>query len=164
MNRNDLTAEQLRQSLHYDAQSGLFTRLSRTSTCVQIGEIAGCKKPDGYVSIRLLGFGYMAHRLAWLYMTGAWPQDEIDHINGQRSDNRWGNLRSVSRSVNQQNLRTPNADNRAGFLGVSRDGSRWKARIKINGKQSHIGRFDTPQLAHAAYVAAKRTIHEGGTI
>lgn len=111
------------------------------------------------------GPGHGAHRLAFLLMTGAMPAGDVDHINGNRADNRWCNLRDVSRAVNMQNLRKPRADNTTGFLGVSLSKGRYQAQIAANGKTHYLGLYDCPKLAHAAYVARKRLLHsEGNTL
>lgn len=108
----------------------------------------------------------MAHRLAWLYVHGRWPDGLIDHKNGDRADNRFDNLRDVAHRVNMQNLRKAFVSSKTGLLGASplKDG-RFGAFIKRDGKSKNLGTFDTPELAHAAYVAAKRVIHhEGNTL
>lgn len=131
------------------------------------GKVAGNTNHAGYVRIGLGGAksnSYMAHRLAWLYMTGEWPVADIDHINGKRSDNRWVNLRSVSRSVNLQNQRVARSNNNTGLLGVTRTRGGFGAQIAAYGEQRWIGTFQTPEAAHAAYIAAKRVLHEGNTL
>lgn len=114
--------------------------------------------------ITLKGKDYLSHRLAWFYMTGAWPEQEIDHINGVRDDNRFANLREADRQINCQNVRKPYKNNRTGLLGVKPSLGKFVARIYVDGKERHLGTFKTPGLAHAAYVAAKRELHKGGTI
>jgi len=103
--------------------------------------------------------------MAWLYMTGSWPAAEIDHRNGNKSDNRWENLRDVQPVVNQQNKRRAQSNSKTGFLGVMVSGDgRFCARIRVNGRNKHLGSFRSPELAHAAYLMAKRELHEGGTL
>jgi hypothetical protein len=99
-------------------------------------------------------------------MTGELPSGHIDHINGVRTDNRWVNLRDVTRLVNQQNMRRARKDSRSGLQGVqqTKPGGSWRARIRLNGSVHHIGCFPTPEMAHEAYVATKRKFHEGCTI
>jgi hypothetical protein len=105
------------------------------------------------------------HRLAWLYMTGSLPTHQIDHIDGDRKNNRWTNLRDVTTSVNQQNRRTPRSDNSCGLIGVTREkNNRFTASIRFEGKQRRLGTFATPEEAHSVYVEAKRRVHEGCTL
>jgi hypothetical protein len=151
----ELTAERLREVLNYDPATGVFTWLVRTARCRRIGEVAGCGK-NGYHQIGIDRRRYRAHRLAWLYMTGEWPAQEIDHINGDPSDNRITNLRPATSSQNKTNSRR-RSDNNSGYKGVSFDRSRqkWQARISVAGRSARrLGRFDCPVAAHAAYVAA----------
>lgn len=103
----------------------------------------------------------MAHRLAWLYMTGEWPRQEIDHIDGDRANNKWLNLRDVDHATNMQNRRVAQSNNVGGFLGVSRRAE--SIHIAYVGTK-YIGSFRTPEEAHAAYVQRKRAAHDGCTI
>jgi len=96
-----------------------------------------------------------------LYVNGVWPNNVVDHKNGDRSDNRWCNLRDCTQSVNIQNLKGPRRDNRSGYLGVSPNGKRWNAMIRVNKKRHYLGTFDTPSEAYEAYITAKRRMHEG---
>lgn len=112
----------------------------------------------GYLTVRIFGRSYKAHRLAWLYMTGAWPALDVDHKNGVHDDNRWDNLREVTMSVNQQNQRKAQRGNVVGLLGVSAKRKKFSARIHLNGKTILLGVHDTPEMAHAAYLKAKREI------
>ena len=155
-----ITHERLRELLHYDPESGVFTWLVRATKNIKIGDEAGDRDTHGYLAIRIDGKRYRAHRLAWLYMTGAWPVHEIDHINGIRDDNRLGNLREATRAENQQN-QAVRRDSSSGFTGVSWDKwrNKWQAYIKIAGRQRYLGRFPTAESAHAAYLAAKMKLH-----
>lgn len=117
--KNDLTAERLRKLLHYDPETGEFTRLHDRGKRFKAGSVSGClDHSTGYWRVRIDDCLYHGHRLAFLYMTGEWPKHEVDHMNGRRSDNRWSNLRDVASSVNQQNQRRARADNKCGDLGV----------------------------------------------
>lgn len=161
--RAALTAEQVRELLDYNPETGRFTwRIAPRGH--KAGSQAGCIDSYGYVVIRIAGAGHKAHRLAWLIAYGEWPDDQVDHINGDRSDNRIANLRDVSRLTNRQNMRRAQADNRSGLLGVSLTNNRCKASIRSGGKNHHLGYFASPEAAHAAYVAAKRQTHEGCTL
>lgn len=160
------TAEELRTLLDYSPDTGLFAwRMKRGR--MMVGSNAGhAKQSDGYIYIFLKRRLYLAHRLAWLHIHGAWPLAEIDHVNGNKSDNRLCNLRDVSRNVNAQNVRSALARKSPGLLGTSYNKARrkWVASVKMNGKNHHLGTFTTTDEAHAAYLSAKRKIHEGCTI
>ena len=97
-------------------------------------------------------------------MTGAMPAGDVDHINGNRADNRWCNLRDVSRTLNNQNQRRAQKDNETGLLGVSPHRGRFKAQIRVNGKVRNLGLFDSPEVAHKVYLAHKRLMHPGNTL
>ena len=129
-----LTQNELKRALRFDPETGEFVRLASKQQPRLIGK-ATSRLPglNGYLRIHVGSKRYSAHRLAWLYMTGQWPSQEVDHINGDRSDNRWCNLREVSRRMNAQNLRSPRTDSRSRVLGVSWDGARkkWVTRIKL---------------------------------
>lgn len=159
----ELTAERLREVLDYDPDTGVFTRKVRTGN-VKIGDVAGSFNGKGYIRIGIDGRLHRAHRLAWLYVTGEWPKDQIDHINGDRGDNRLANLREVNNAENQHNLRKARADNTTGFLGVSPRYGKFRAYIMVDGKNKHLGCFPTPEAAHAAYLEAKRGLHPFGTL
>ena len=160
----DLTAQRLRDLFTYDRSSGNLIRLKRTARCVRVGDVAGSLSDEGYLVVQIDGKSYKAHRLAWLHETGEWPPGDIDHRDGNRTNNRWANLRPADRSLNMQNQRRARSDNKSGLLGVGRGGNRWRASIGISGKAKHIGLFDTPELAHLAYLSAKRRLHEGCTL
>ena len=164
-----LNAERLREALNYYPDTGLFRWKIRTSNRVKVGDIAGAQNSKtGYQSISIDGKLHRSNRLAWLYVTGAWPAGDADHRNGVRADNRFENLRDVSRTVNLQNQRAARGNNRSsGLLGVSESKGRaksWRASIKNEGRDQYLGRFHTKEEAHDAYLAAKRKLHEGCTI
>ncbi len=160
-----LTADRVRELLSYDLGSGEFKWIKPRSG-VSLKKPAGTVNRNGYLDIRIDRKIYAAHRLAWLYVNGEWPPGMLDHINGNRMDNRILNLRSVSNTVNQQNQRHARADNKVGLLGVNfeKGSGKYKAQIRHNGKKLLVGRFDDPMAAHAAYIQAKRVLHEGCTI
>lgn len=160
----DFSAQQLREVLDYDPLTGWFKWRVRPNRRIKVGDAAGSKACGGYVSVRVFGRLKQAHRLAWLYTYGEWPNGQIDHIDGNRANNAIANLRDVSQSVNQQNRRRASRSNTHGFFGASLQGSRWKAQIMVNGQNIHLGYYDTPGLARAAYIAAKRVMHAGCTI
>ena len=161
-----LTAERLRELFAYDSSTGLFTRKVSTTNRVKVGDVAGSPNQKGYINIMVDGRLYPAHRLAWLYEHGIWPQGQIDHINGVKADNRIANLREATNGQNMQNMRSARADNGSGMLGVrwhERD-KRWHARIMLDGKAKHLGSFGSPEEAQTAYLAAKRKLHKFGEI
>ena len=160
------TAERLRELLDYDPASGIFTWNVRTSNRIKIGDRAGSRHGGGYLQINIDGSNHLAHRLAWLYVHGAWPNEIIDHINGDRSDNRIANLRNVTPEVNAQNVRRPGIANTSGALGVSwsRKERKFVAYVSVRDKSLYVGSFDSVADAHAAYLAAKRKLHVGCTI
>lgn len=161
-----ISVERLRDLLHYDAETGLFTWRHARHKCTA-GAVAGCPGGvAGYIQIRLDYRRYYAHRLAWLYMHGQWPLSQIDHINGEKADNRIANLRDVSVLVNHENHRAAHSNSKTGFLGASICGTtgRFVAQIKLGGKQTFLGRFDTVEEAHQVYLSAKREKQVGCTI
>jgi len=143
----------------YDAATGQLRRLAT-------GRPVTTRQAHGYIVIRVDGVLLRAHRVAWALVHGSWPNRHIDHVNGDRSDNRISNLREVDRAGNNQNLRKAKRGNAAGLLGVSWDGKRkkFKAQITVDGRNRLLGRFDSADDAHAAYVAAKRKEHATCTL
>jgi len=107
---------------------------------------------------------YLAHRLAWLYVTGHWPLVHVDHIDGNRKNNAFSNLREADRKTNAQNMRMAHRDNKTGLLGVTAHRKTFVANILVDGCQLRIGRFATAEEAHAAYLNAKRAMHKGCTL
>ncbi len=146
--------------LNYDPSTGHFKWLQGPRS----GMPAGGDNGQGYIVMTIDGQKYRAHRLAFLYMTARWPIYEVDHINGIRSDNQWSNLRNCTNKENTQNQRKPHRHGTSGFLGVRKSKSRYRADISIDGRKVNIGYFDTPALAHDAYVKAKRKMHSSCTI
>lgn len=137
-----LTQEYLKSILHYSPCTGDFTWTVNKSPNTYIGMRAGTLD-DGYIRIFIDKKSYRSSRLAHLYITGEWPQYEIDHINHIRSDNRWENLRSVSSTENLRNktLYRNNNSNLPGVIWHTRD-LVWQSRINNNGKRAHLGYFD----------------------
>lgn len=156
-NQAALTQERLKAMFHYNAKTGLFTRLIGVKGSAA-GEIAGCPSKLGYIRITVDYRQYQAHRLAWFYMTGKWPLNEVDHSDGDPSNNRWTNLRECTHAENHQN-HAVRADNKSGHPGVSRFRRKWQAHIAVNGVIHHIGHFDDPAEAGRAYLEAKARLH-----
>lgn len=164
---SDLTAERLREVLHYDPETGVFTwriDTNRRGDHGNAGGRAGGLDAKGYVRITVDGCSVRAHRLAVLYVTGSKAPGMVDHINGDRTDNRWANLRIATPSGNAQNRRRATTGSTSGLLGAHRARQRWRAHIGIDGRNIHLGTYDTAAEAHAAYVRAKRVLHPFGML
>jgi hypothetical protein len=159
-----ITLERIREVMDYDPATGVFIRKVKTGPRHEVGERADKNLDNGYLRIGLDGRKLLAHRVAWLYVHGAWPKGFIDHINGDRSDNRIANLRAANHRINAENQVRAHATNRSGILGVYKFRDHWRARITSRGKVYNLGEFDSQKEAFAAYVTAKRLLHEGCTI
>jgi hypothetical protein len=151
----ELTHERLKSQLQYNPETGDFFWLQRRRG-VQTDRPAGrVSKAHGYKDICIDGVLHRAHRLAFYWMDGAWPEGVVDHINGVKHDNRWCNLRSCSQSQNMMNgpIRS---NNKTGVVGVSWDKSRqrWLAQVRLNGKKKNLGRYQTKEQAMQAWVSA----------
>lgn len=151
---NILTQEELKKLVHYEPDTGSFTWKVRSAYKVKVGDMAGGVDPhSGYRVIRINGKNYPAHRLAFLYITGSFPKQQVDHINRVRDDNRWVNLREVSPKENQMN-RSIGKNNNSEVMGVSwcRTTHKWIASITVNGKLKHLGYFSKNDLDKATEV------------
>lgn len=147
--KDELTQSQLKLELHYDSETGVFTRNIARCNSVKIGDVAGCNHNRGYIAVRLLGFTYLAHRLAWMYIHGKFPEYYIDHVSGNRSDNRIVNLREANYTQNCHN-RKVQYNNTTSFAGVTYDIRKQKylARCTVNNFRYHLGYFDTVEEAY----------------
>lgn len=156
----------LRRTFHYDPETGVFTRILRSSNAVMDGRPVGRVNSNGYIVFSFEDKVCYGHRLAWAYMHGEKPVDSIDHINGDRTDNRIANLRVAGFVINAQNQRAARQNSKSGLLGVhlSTRGKKWCAQITANGRTHHLGSFDSAEDGHAAYLDAKRRLHAGCTI
>lgn len=158
-----LTQQRLKELLHYDPATGLFTWRVKRNNKALAGQIAGNVGNHGYVQIYVDRANHLAHRLAWLYVNGVLPADKIDHRNGVRTDNRWANLRECDHAENMQNQGVRSrSDNKSGHIGVCGDSRRpgkWRATIKCGKKYHHLGTFDTVEAAADAYRKAKLELH-----
>jgi len=154
-----LTQQRLKELATYDPETGLFIcAKNRRGSRNKVGDILGSITPHGYIEIQFDGKRYYAHRLAVLAMTGALPKKVVDHINQNKADNRWINLRCVSQVENGHNQNRKAKRNKTGFVGVHRWQGRYRAKIVVNQKQVHLGTFECPELAAAAYNAAKKEL------
>lgn len=158
-----ITQKYLKSILHYDSETGIFIRIKITNRKQKIGEICGTLMNRGYISIKIDKKSYLSHRLAWFYVYGKWPKNNIDHINNNKLDNRICNLRDIPQSLNVQNLKKSYSNNKTGLLGVckQKNSSKWRAEIRINYEKIFLGLFETAELAHEAYLTAKNQIHKG---
>lgn len=163
-----LTQERLKELVHYDPSTGIFMRIARTTSFARMKEPMGSVDSHGYLWASVDGKNHRLHRLAILYVTGVMPPRsmDVDHKSMIRTENWFDNLRCVSRSVNMQNKQKPSSNNKSGFIGVflHKQLQRYTAQIRFNGKNKHLGMFDTPEQAHAAYMEAKRKHHEGNLL
>lgn len=161
-----LSATYIRSIIDYQPDTGHFLwKIARRG--VKAGARAGSiDKQAGYEQIGIDGKLYRSHRLAWLYLYGSWPEGQIDHINGDRADNRAYNLREVSNDVNNQNRKGPNKNNIAGVLGVHfvKRCGKYSSAIMKDRKRIHLGYFETVEGAYAAHVAKRRELFEGNTL
>ena len=156
--RLTLTQERLRQLLHYEPETGIFTwRVTRNGRNSRAGMRAGViNKKWGHRNLKVDGKGYGAHRLAFLYMTGLLPSLYVDHKNRNPDDNRWVNLRLADDSQSAANRIFVNM---TGLKGVRPNGKNWSASLRCRGVSRYLGTYATPELAHAAYAEAARRFH-----
>lgn len=163
-----ITQEELKNVLSYDENTGIFTRIRPHPLKKSlVNKNAGFVNKNGYVIIKIGTKAYKAHRLALLYVTGMFPDEDTDHINGNRSDNRIENLRPATRSENIQNLKNARIDNiSSGLLGVSfkKSLNKYCSGIRIDGIRKHLGYYETAIEAHDVYLKEKRKLHNFCTI
>ena len=161
-----LTQDELKDILTYNLETGIFIWNKDTfNKRCKVGKIAG-SFDCGYIRITIKSKRFLAHRLAWFYMNGIWPNNNIDHINGIKNDNRICNLRLATIAENQQNRFNASSNSTHGYLGITwnKTANKWSSKIMINRKRIHIGYFDTAIEAHNAYIETKRKVHEYCTI
>lgn len=165
--KSTLTAERLRELFLYNPGTGIFTRRIAHGRhgCYRAGMVAGSADNKGYVVIRIDKRIYKAHRLAWLYVHGSWPQHDIDHINRVKSDNRIANLRDAIATLNRLNMVDARKDNKLGVLGVYQRGKMFVAQIQVIGKGvKYLGTYPTKEQASAAYEKAKEELYAGAVL
>lgn len=155
----DITVEQLKEILHYDPISGLFTWLVDKTGKARVGTTAGTKS-HRYIRISIGNRGYPASHLAWLYMTGEWSTQIIDHKDLDRGNNCWENLREASKQQNNVN-RDCRKDSLTGHKGVHyrKNRKKYVAYIKADGKIKNIGSFKSAEEAAIAYLDAAKNLH-----
>lgn len=159
MREPNLTHSRVLELFDLDAERGVLTRKVRTTNSVRVGDPVGTLS-NGYLRARVDGCHVSVHRLIWFYVNGVWPVEEIDHINGIKSDNRIANLREASRSQNNRNCPV-RSDSSTGLRGVCWNNGRssYRVAIRINGRRVLLGTFHDAEQAHAAYVEAAKLYH-----
>ena len=148
-----LSAEDVRELLDYDQETGVFVWKIKRNNRTRAGQLAGAIEIQGYLVIKIHGKTYKAHRLAWLITHGSWPSDQIDHIDHCRENNRLSNLREVTNTCNHQN-KSFRKVNTSGVTGVTLHAGKWQARIGVNGKRISLGHFDSLEEASLAKALA----------
>jgi hypothetical protein len=159
-----LSKEYLETLVGYDELTGVLTwKIDRSNGRMKCkGKQTGSyHKVTGYRYVSIDNKRYLEHRLIWLLKTGSFPKNQIDHINGIRSDNSWVNLRDVDNATNTQNQKKPKKNNTTGFMGIVRNGKGFSARILANGIGKYLGTFKTAEEAHEVYMKAKIQLHQG---
>ena len=146
----------LKEILHYEPTTGSWSRHRVTRGVRRLTNV-GSVLPCGHRVITVDGLTYRSSHLVFLYMTGRWPADQVDHRNVTPDDDRWDNLRECCEAENRRNTRAYR-NNTSGFKGVSSFGSKWRSQIVFNYKIIHLGLFETPELAHAAYAAKAKEL------
>lgn len=160
-----LDITRLRSLLNYNPDTGEFHWLVDRRPNKTAGKLAGSPDEEGYLRIGIDRRRYRSHRLAWFYVYGEWPELEIDHKDTDRTNNRIGNLRQVTRHVNMQNMRKSPTKAASDLpMGVCRSRRGFYSQICVYGKKINLGSYPTPEAAHEAYVKAKRQHHEGCTL
>jgi len=158
-----LSIERLRQVLRYEPETGDFYWIHRDTDQKKLGLNASIVRSHGYLNICIDSQYYYTHRLAWFYVHGEWPK-VIDHINGDKTDNRIENLRSVDQRCNVQNVLKVRKHNDSGVLGARKTKYGFQTSVRIDGKNHYLGHYKTAEEAHNVYLKAKRELHEGCTI
>lgn len=156
--RSNTTADRVRELFNYDPRSGCLTWKKTNSNRVKEGDRAGCAVGK-YRAVYIDGVRYVEHRVIWLFVTGVWPYDQIDHRNLDKHDNRWTNLREATNGLNQCNRRTY-ASNKCGVKGIRQTpNGNWQARISLNKKTINLGTFTSKEKASSVVREAARRHH-----
>lgn len=158
---NNVTWTRLLEVLEYNPETGIFINRGHRKGAT-VGSVSGCINKDGYNTIKIDGTLYFAHRLAWFYCFQEWPENDIDHIDRVRSNNRLDNLRDITLAQNNCN-KSIKSNNKTGFKGVyyKADKNKYHAQITLNGKKKHLGYFVTAEEASAVYNLAAEDLFNG---
>lgn len=149
-----ISRKRLLEVLSYDPTTGDFTWLVQHKRAA-IGAKAGHVTAEGYRRLKIDGKLYLQHRLAFLYMTGCWPKNQVDHVDGDVTNNSWNNLREATRTQNLWNMKVRAAHLKGAYPA---ENGKWKSSIAFNKKQIYLGRFDSESEAHAAYILKAREL------
>ena len=153
---NEISIERLHEVFLISPDTGFVIWRSSPAKCVKIGSLVGVKRPTGHLFVQIDGKAIALHRIVWAMHYGSWPDGMIDHINRNPEDNRICNLRTASKSQNAANIDKPYTNNKTGYKGVSfcKQTNKYRASISFERKWHHLGLFETPELAHSAYILA----------
>jgi len=159
--RLNLTVHELKKNLTYDPLTGNFIRNKSNHPKIKIGDIAGCQIKSGYILVTVNSVQYLAHRLAWLYQTGNWPQEEIDHANGIKCDNRFSNLRESTRHQNMKNIKNYSTSS-SGIKNVvfNKRSNKFVVAMRSDGKRYHVGYFKKISDAKKAAIDFRKKLHK----
>lgn len=152
---SQISHQRLKELLEYFPETGSFLWQERKKN---MRERVGSVDNKGYLRISLDKVRYKAHRIAWFYIHGEWPEGMLDHIDGNKLNNKLNNLRDVQQNVNSYNTETAYSSSKTGFLGVTKVGNRFYPRLGISGKVHHFGGYGTPEEAHEVYKAQKKKV------
>jgi len=158
LDRNTISYDKVKELFNYN--NGNLIRKVKTAICCNVGDIVGNQRKDGYTQVKIDGKLYLTHRLIFLYHHGYLPENEIDHINRIKNDNRIENLREVSQSCNRRNCGNPknNTSNIKGIY-LNTKNNKWRAQIKINNIVKNLGNFDNKEDAVLARLAAEQCLN-----
>lgn len=155
-----LSLKDFKEHLEYDRKNGVFYR-KKSNNQNKVGDIVGNKRKNGYVIAKIKGHNILVHRLVWLFEHGEWPNELLDHIDGDKSNNKINNLRPATYTQNKLNSKT-SKNNKIGLKGVQlhQKSGKYRARIFHNKRHVSLGLYNTPEEAHAAYVAKAKELHQ----
>ena len=150
--RTEISHAEVLRRFDYNPETGILSHRVRTTNRIKVGDPVGHLHSSGYLTTAIDGKAYRLHRLIWFYVTGRWPDHDVDHEDNNRANNAWDNLREGTRTQNLHNMRAKNPA--SGFKGVLRRDGSFSASIRDHGKRIHLGSFRTGKEAAEAYDAA----------